>query len=108
MLDDEGAAVEEAATEGAVVAAPGLGLVQATHFVSSALFGTIHMSHSHDPSGALNLSPNPTVVTVETGSVGGATVLTAKNADGRVNDDLSPVPGFAVSHATHFTASGLF
>lgn len=111
VLDDEAAAVEEAAREGAVVAAsdaPGLELVQATHFVSSALFCTIHTSHSHDPSGVLNLSPNPTVVTVETVSVGGATVLTAKNADGSVNDDLSPVPGFAVSHATHFTASGLF
>lgn len=109
LLGNEGAA-EEAATGGAVVAvsdAPGLGVVQATHFVSSALFCTIHVSHSHEPSGALNLSPNP-IVPVEMGSEPGEAVLTAEKADGRVSDDLSPVPGFAVSQATHFTASGLF
>lgn len=97
-------------TGGAVVSvsdAPGLGVVQATHFISSALFCTIHVSHSHEPSGALNLSPNPTVP-VETGSGPGASALTAEKAEGRVSDDFSPVPGFAVSQATHFTASGLF
>lgn len=87
--------------------APGLGLVQATHFVSSALFCTIHVSHSHDPSGFLNLSPNP-IIPVETETVGVDTALTAEKAEGRVSDDFSPVPGFAVSQATHFTASGLF
>lgn len=100
----------EVATGGAAEAvsdAPGLGVVQATHFVSSALFCTIQVSHSHEPSGALNMSPNPTVP-VEMGSGAGDTVLTAVKAEGRVSDDLSPVPGFAVSQATHFTASGLF
>lgn len=109
LLGNDGAAVE-VATGGAVVAvsdAPGLGVVQATHFVSSALFCTIHVSHSHEPSGVLNLSPNPTVA-VEMGSGATGTMLTAEKAEGRVSDDLSPVPGFAVSQATHFTASGLF
>lgn len=87
--------------------APGLALVQAAHFVSSALFSTKHVSHSHAPSGFLNLSPNP-VNPVETGAVGVDTVLTAEKAEGRVSEGLSPVPGLAVSHATHFTASGLF
>lgn len=86
---------------------PGLGVVQATHFVSSALFCTMQVSHSHEPSGALNLSPNP-AVPVEMGSGAGETELTAEKAEGRVSDDFSPVPGFAVSQATHFTASGLF
>lgn len=36
------------------------------------------------------------------------TVLTAEKAEGRVSEGLSPVPGLAVSQATHFTASGLF
>lgn len=100
----------ETATRGAVVSvsdAPGLGVVQATHLVSSALFCTMHVSHSHEPSGALNLSPNP-IVPVETGSGAGESALTAEKAEGRVSDDFSPVPGFAVSQATHFTASGLF
>lgn len=91
----------------AVSDAPGLGVVQATHFVSSALFCTIHVSHSHEPSGLLNLSPKP-IVPVGIGSGAGETVLTAEKAEGRVSDDLSPVPGLAVSQATHFTASGLF
>lgn len=89
------------------VDAPGLGVVQATHFVSSALFSNMHVSHSHAPSGLLNLSPNP-VKPVETGSVGADVVFAAEKAEGRVSDGLSPVPGLAVSHATHFTASGLF
>lgn len=109
LLGNEGAAVEPATggTVEAVSDAPGLGVVQATHFVSSALFCTIHVSHSHEPSGVLNLSPNP-IVPVERGSGAGETVLTAEKAEGSVSDDLSPVPGLAVSQATHFTASGLF
>lgn len=95
------------ADEEASAAAPGLALVQATHLVSSALFCTIHVSHSHAPSGFLNLSPNP-LNPVETGSAGADAVLTAEKAEGRVSEGLSPVPGLAVSQATHFTASGLF
>lgn len=87
--------------------APGLALMQATHFESSALFCTIHVSHSHAPSGFLNLSPNP-ANPVEMGAVEVGTVLTAEKAEGRVSEGLSPVPGLAVSQATHFTASGLF
>lgn len=45
---------------------------------------------------------------METGAVGVGAVLTAEKAEGRVSDGLSPVPGLAVSQATHFTASGLF
>lgn len=81
--------------------------MQATHFVSSALFTTIHVSHSQELSGFLNLSPNP-VNPVEIGAVGVDTVLTAEKAEGRVSEGFSPVPGLAVSQATHFTASGLF
>lgn len=95
------------AAEEAPAEAPGLGLVQATHFVSSALFSTIHVSHSHAPSGFLNLSPNP-INPVETGAVGVDAVLTAEKAEGRVSEGLRPVPGLAVSQATHLTASGLF
>lgn len=101
------AAEEAPAADGAPPEAPGLGVVQATHFVSSALFSTQHVSHSHAPSGFLNLSPNP-VNPVETGAVGVDTVLTAEKAEGRVSEGLRPVPGLAVSQATHFTASGLF
>ena len=85
---------------------PGLAFVQATHFVSSALFSTKHVPHSHAPSAFLNLSPIP-MNPVETGAVGVDTVLTAEKAEGRVSEGLSPVPGLAVSQATHFTASGL-
>lgn len=81
--------------------------MQATHFASSALFCTIHVSHSHAPSGFLNLSPNPTNPVVM-GAVGLDTVLTVEKAEGRVSEGLSPIPGLAVSQATHFTASGLF
>lgn len=98
---------EEVAPSEGSADAPGLALVQATHFVSSALFCTIHVSHSHAPSGFLNLSPNP-INPVVTGAVGLDTVLTAEKAEGRVSEGLSPVPGLAVSQATHFTASGLF
>lgn len=70
--------------------------------MSSALFCTIHVSHSHAPSGFLNLSPNPKL------TVGAGTDGTVEMAGGRANEGLSPVPGLAVSQATHFTASGLF
>lgn len=80
--------------------------MQATHFVSSALFTTIHVPQSHEPSAFLNLSPNPTRP-VETGAVGVDAVLTAEKAEGIVIECLRPVPGLAVSQATHFTASGL-
>lgn len=85
----------------------GLAPVQAAHFVSSALFCTQQVSHSHAPSGFLNLSPNP-MNSVETGAVGAGTVLPAEKAEGSVSEGLSPIPGLAVSQATHFTASGLF
>lgn len=81
--------------------------MQATHFVSSALFCTIHTSHSQEPSAFLNLSPNPRNP-VETGAVGVDAVLTVEKAEGIVSEGLSPVPVLAVSQATHFTASGLF
>lgn len=97
---------EEAASEDPVDA-PGLALEQATHFVSSALFCRQQVSHSHCPSGFLNLSPNP-INPVLAGAVGVDTVFTAEKAEGRVSEGLSPVPGFAVSQATHFTASDLF
>lgn len=90
-----------------MVSLPGLAAVQATHLVSSALFCTKHVSHSHAPSGFLNLSPNP-LMPVETGFVGADAVLTVEKAEGNVSEGLSPVPGLAVSQATHFTASGLF
>lgn len=75
--------------------------------MSSALFCTKHVSHSHAPSGFLNLSPSP-LAPVETGVVDAGGVLTVVNAEGKVREGLSPVPGLAVSQATHFTASGLF
>lgn len=86
---------------------PGLAAMQATHFASSALFCNIHTSHSQEPSGFLNLSPNPRNP-VETGAVGVDAVLTVEKAEGIVSEGLSPVPVLAVSQATHFTASGLF
>lgn len=74
--------------------------------MSSALFCNIHVSHSHAPSGFLNASPNPPMP-VETGSVGVDAVLTVEKSEENVREGLSPVPGLAVSQATHFTASGL-
>lgn len=75
--------------------------------MSSALFSTIQVSHSHAPSGFLNLSPNPTKP-VEIGGAGVDSALVADKAAGIVSEVLSPVPGLAVSQATHFTASDLF
>lgn len=85
---------------------PGLVFMQATHFVASALFCTKQVSQSHAPSGFLNLS-NP-AKPVETGGAGLDSALTAEKAKGIVSEVLSPVPGLAVSQATHFTASDLF
>lgn len=104
VKSNTGALVED---RDAPAEAPGLVLMQATHFVSSALFCTIQVSHSHEPSGGLNLFPK-SLSPVEIGSAGADRVLTAEKAEGRVSEGLSPVPGLAVSHATHFTASGLF
>lgn len=81
--------------------------VQATHLESSALFSTIQVSHSQAPSGFLNFSPNPTKP-AGTGFAGVDSALTAEKADGIVSEVLSPVPGLAVSQATHLTASDLF
>lgn len=77
--------------------------MQAIHFVSSALFSIIHVSHSHAPSGFLNLSPNP-MKPVDAGAVDVGADLTVEKAEERVNEGLSPVPSLAVSQATHFTA----
>lgn len=55
----------------------------------------------------MNLSPNP-MNPEEKGDAGEDTVLTAEKAEGTVGKGFSPVPGFAVSQATHFTASDLF
>lgn len=81
--------------------------MQATHFVSSALFSIIQVSHSQAPSAFLNLSPNPKKP-VEMGGAGADSALMAEKADGIVSEVFSPVPGLAVSQATHFTASALF
>ena len=69
---------------------------------------------SHAPSGFLNLSPKPRVpdvVEVEVVVVaeeGEQIVEDKSEAGGRVRAGFTPVPGFAVSHATHLTTSGLF
>lgn len=75
--------------------------MQATHLLSPALFTTIHVSHSHEPSLFLNLSPNP----AEAAGADGA--LAAESEGGMVSECLRPVPGLAVSHATHLVASAL-
>lgn len=80
---------------------PGLAVMQATHLLSAALFTTIHVSHSQEPSVFLNLSPNPA------GAAGADGVLAAKSEGGIVSECLRPVPGLAVSHATHLVASAL-
>lgn len=53
------------------------------------------------------MSPNPTKP-VETEVAGVDSALMAEKADGIVSEVLSPVPGLAVSQATHLTASHLF
>ena len=47
--------------------APGFGVSQAAHLLASALFWIMQTSHDHEPSGFLNLSPNPEVIVAVTG-----------------------------------------
>lgn len=75
----------------------------------------MHTSQSQDPSGFLNLSPKPnSPVTEETAVVVVVVEEVAERVDeaseraGRVRLDFTPVPGLAVSQATHLTTSGLF
>lgn len=88
---------------------PGFSDIQDTHLLSSALLTTQHTGHSQDPTGLLNLSPNPKVpvVTVELKDVA-ATVTELSEDTGSVRTRFTPVPGFGVSQATHLIASGLF
>lgn len=102
MLARAGAEDEEDDTD---AAAPGLALIHATHVVSCPLFSTIHNSHSHTPSAFLNLSPKPRTAL---GAVVEVDRVLASETTGRVSNGFTPVPGLAVSQATHFTASGLF
>lgn len=71
----------------------------------------MHTSQSQDPSGFLNLSPNPNSPVAEEAVV--VVVVVEEVAErveraGRVRLDFTPVPGLAVSQATHLTTSGLF
>lgn len=77
--------------------------------MSSGLLGTQHTGHSQDLLGFVNLSANPKVpvVTVQLEDEA-ATVTALSEATGNVRTRLTPVPGFGVSQATHFIASGLF
>ena len=77
--------------------------------MSSGLLGTQHTGHSQDPLGFLNLSANPKVPVVTVQLEDGAAAVTAlSEVTGNVRTRLIPVPGFGVSQATHFIASGLF
>lgn len=100
---------------------PGFALWQATHLVSCALFWTMQVSHSHEPSGFLNLSPNPSDPAEEVDIITGASSkpeaveeelkgveMELLESVGKVRPGLTPVPGLAVSQATHLSASGLF
>lgn len=76
----------------------------------------MHTSQSHAPSGFLNLSAklsSPDVVVVVLKEVVGGVeeaggVEETSETGGRVRAGFTPVPGLAVSHATHLTTSGLF
>ncbi len=74
----------------------------------------MHTSQSQDPSGFLNLSPNPNSPVAEEAVVVVVVEEVAERVDeaseraGRVSLDFTPVPGLAVSQATHLTTSGLF
>lgn len=85
------------------------------------MFSTMHVSHSHDPSGFLNLFPKPAnpegaeLVVVRAAVMEGKVEAEALTGDawasvkaGRVRLGFTPVPGLAVSQATHLTTSGLF
>lgn len=77
--------------------------------MSSALLVTQHIGHSQDPTGLLNLSPNPKEPEVAVQLADEAVTVTAlSGAAVKVRVRLTPVPGFGVSQATHFIASGLF
>lgn len=69
------------------------------------MFCTIQVSQSHEPSGFLNFSPKPNspleVLDEEV-------VVELLESAGRVRPGFTPVPGLAVSQATHLSASGLF
>lgn len=100
----------ETGVETTAATAPGLELRQDTHLTSCALFRTKHTSQSQAPSGFLNLSPNPnSPVAVDEAAV----VVVVERVDevseraGRVSLDFTPVPGLAVSQATHLITSGL-
>lgn len=74
----------------------------------------MHTSQSQAPSGFLNLSPNPnSPVAVDEAVVVVVVDRDAERADevsegaGRVRLDFTPVPGLAVSQATHLITSGL-
>lgn len=88
---------------------PGFSEVQDTHLLSSALLETQQTGHSQDPTGFLNLSPNPkepdATVQLEDDA---AMVPALSETTVNVSTRFTPVPGFGVSQATHFIASGLF
>ena len=82
--------------------------MQATHLVSCALLSTMHVSHCHAPSALLNMSPKEGSA-VGGGVAGDTSGLAGAKCDaGIISEALTPVPGLAVSHATHFTTSALF
>lgn len=88
---------------------PGFSDIQATHLLSSALLETQHTVQSQDPTGLLNLSPNPKVPEVTVQFEDEAVVVTAlSETTVNVRGRFTPVPGLGVSQATHFIASGLF
>lgn len=70
---------------------------------------------SHEPAGFLNLSPKPSSPDVlaeddlvKVDDAGGILGLgDASETRGKFSAGFTPVPGFAVSHATHLTTSGL-
>lgn len=72
----------------------------------------MHTSQSHAPSGFLNLSAKvgspDVVVELAAGAEEAGRVEETSETGGRVRAGFTPVPGLAVSHATHLTASGLF
>ena len=93
---------------------PGLLSEHATHFRSAALFCNIHVGHSHEPLGAANLSFKSSLAPVPGLFVSDAAHLSNSFLSLSCCSCLSwPVllvflaEGFAVSQATHFTASAL-
>jgi len=76
--------------------------------LSSVLFGTRHIPQSQEPFAFLNLSPKPRVAVVSVLLEEDVTVTELSVTTGHVRAGITPVPGFGVSHAIHFVASGLF